>query len=128
MKKILVVDDEQEIVELVRARLETNGYRVISAFDGKEGVEKAKQEKPDLILMDISMPRMMGGEAAKLLKADAATKHIPIMFLTAVASKVAPGEPGSGINIGGEFIPSIAKPFDSQELLTVARKLCGEGP
>jgi CheY-like chemotaxis protein len=81
-KKILVVDDEPHIVKLVSSRLEANGYEVIAASDGKEGIEKAKEEQPDLILLDIAMPKMTGHEVLKKLKEDKDTKSIPVIMIT----------------------------------------------
>jgi len=81
--KILVVDDEPNIVKLVESRLKANGYEVVSAGNGRQGFEKAKEEKPDLILLDIMMPEMTGDEALALLKKDPATGDIPVIMLTA---------------------------------------------
>lgn len=81
-KKILVVDDEINLLKLVESRLKATGYEVITARDGKEGLEKAKTEKPDLILLDIIMPGMDGREALKKLKLNEDTKSIPVVMLT----------------------------------------------
>jgi DNA-binding response OmpR family regulator len=81
-KRILVVDDEPHIVKIVASRLKANGYEVITAGDGMEGIEKAKKDKPDLILLDIAMPTMTGQEALKKLKEDKDTKSIPVIMLT----------------------------------------------
>jgi DNA-binding response OmpR family regulator len=81
-KKILVVDDEPHIAKLVASRLKANGYEVITAGDGKEGLDKARAEKPDLILLDIAMPRMTGEEALQKLKEDKDTKSIPVIMIT----------------------------------------------
>jgi DNA-binding response OmpR family regulator len=83
MKKILVVDDEPEIVELTKKRLERQGYAVITAFDGVEGIKKVGQEKPDLILLDIVMPKQDGLSMFYQLKKDEATRNIPVILLTA---------------------------------------------
>ncbi len=123
MKKILVVDDDPDIVELVKNRLEANNYAVISASDGKEGIKKAQQQKPDLIVMDIIMPNMSGGDAARLLQVDAATKHIPIIFLTAVTANVSQGEEAPGVNVDGKFFKAIAKPFKAEFLLKKVKEL-----
>ena len=80
---ILVVDDEPNIVKLVESRLKANGYDVISAGNGRQGFEKAKKEKPDLILLDIMMPEMTGEEALAQLKNDPETQAIPVIMLTA---------------------------------------------
>lgn len=114
-KKILVVDDEPNIVKMVESRLKANGYDVISAFDGKEGIEKAKQNKPDLIVLDILMPEMDGTAVAEELKKDAQLRGIPIIFLTCLVEK---GEIRDNEHmIGGNLF--IAKPFEPDELLSM---------
>ena len=126
MLKILVVDDDPDIIELAQNRLEANNYKVISASDGKDGIKKAQQEKPDLIVMDIMMPHMQGGDAVRLLKADQLTKHIPIIFLTALASNQPQGQEEKNINVDGKFFTAIAKPFKSEKLLFEIKKLIGD--
>ena len=81
-KKILVVDDEAFIVRMLTAKLIHEGYLVVSAPDGQEGVEAARRERPDLIIMDWCMPRMDGIEATKQIKCDPNLAHIPILMLT----------------------------------------------
>jgi DNA-binding response OmpR family regulator len=80
--KILVVDDEAHIVKLVESRLKSSGYKVITASNGLEGVEKAKAEMPDVILLDITMPLMSGKDALIKLKEDKQTSSIPVIMLT----------------------------------------------
>lgn len=126
MKRILVVDDEPEVVELVRNRLEANHYNVISASGGAEGVKKAQQEKPDLVLMDILMPDLSGAEAVKILRTDAATKRIPVIFLTAVIDSMSEENEIGSINIDGHFFTAIAKPFKAEPLLAEIEKLIGD--
>lgn len=87
MKRILVVEDNEKNRILIRDLLTFNGYEVSEARDGKEGVEIAKKEKPDLILMDIQMPIMDGFEAVEILKSLLETKHIKIIVLTSFAMK-----------------------------------------
>ncbi|HEY5541287.1 MAG TPA: response regulator [Coriobacteriia bacterium] len=82
--KILVVDDEPSIVKLVTASLSGRGYEIFQAYDGQEAIVQAKLHKPDLILLDVMMPRMDGTEARKRLLADPETKDIPVIHLTAV--------------------------------------------
>ncbi len=82
--RILVVDDEPSIVRLVKATLESRGYEIAEAFDGQEALVQVKLHKPDLILLDIMMPRMDGTEVRKRLLADPATKDIPVIHLSAV--------------------------------------------
>ncbi|MCX7927374.1 MAG: response regulator [Candidatus Omnitrophica bacterium] len=81
--KVLVIDDEPNIVRLVKARLNANGYEVISASNGKEGLEIARQQLPDLILLDIMMPQMNGEKTLIELKKDIRTQKIPVIMLTA---------------------------------------------
>jgi CheY-like chemotaxis protein len=125
MKTILVVDDKADIVELVKNRLEANQYKVLVASDGNEGIKQAQQHKPDLIVMDIMMPNMSGGQAVKVLKSDAATQHIPVVFLTAVGSSVREGEEPGRVYVDGQFFPAIGKPFKPEKLLSEIKKLVG---
>ena len=84
-KMILIVEDDQKILKLIRDILQVSGYETIEATNGKQGVDMAKDKKPNLILMDIQMPVMDGLEATKILKTDVQTKDIPIIALTAYA-------------------------------------------
>jgi two-component system, OmpR family, alkaline phosphatase synthesis response regulator PhoP len=81
--KVLVVDDEEYIQHILNFSFGAEGYDVVTASDGAEGLSKAKDEKPDVIVMDIMMPRMDGYEACKKIKADPATRNIPVILLTA---------------------------------------------
>lgn len=88
MKKvILIVEDEALNIKLVRDVLQVSGYTTLEATDGRQGVELARERKPDLILMDIRMPVMDGLEATRILKADPSTRNIPIVALTSYAMK-----------------------------------------
>ena len=82
-KKILIIDDEQDIVETIQFMLETQGYECISAFDGEEGLKLAKNSNPDLIILDVMMPKINGFKVSRLLKYDNLYKNIPILMLTA---------------------------------------------
>ncbi len=82
-KKILVVDDEIDFVDAVKARLEAMGYDIIAAHDGLECVDKARKELPSLILLDIVMPKSNGFEALSKLKTDSLTSSIPVVLITA---------------------------------------------
>jgi two-component system, cell cycle response regulator DivK len=84
-KKVLVIEDDEKNLRLMEDLLEFNGYIVIKAMDGKQGVDSVRTEKPDLILMDIQMPVMDGMEATKILKGDEETRDIPIIALTSYA-------------------------------------------
>ena len=85
MLKILLVEDNEMNRDMLSRRLQRKGYSVITAEDGEKGLLLARSEAPDLILMDISLPVMSGWEVTRLLKADQATRHIPIIALTAHA-------------------------------------------
>jgi len=87
-KNILLVDDDPDFVDAVKAVVEAGGYHVEVAYDGKEALEKVAESKPDLIILDVMMPVMNGHEACKKLKEDPATAEIPVILLTAVASRV----------------------------------------
>lgn len=83
MPKILLVEDNEMNRDMLSRRLERRGYRVVTAETGEQGLSMARLEAPDLILMDITLPEMDGWEVARLLKAEEATRHIPIIALTA---------------------------------------------
>lgn len=81
-KRILLVDDEPDVVTVMKFTLETHGFEVITAYDGQEGLEKAKFTFPDMIILDVLMPKMFGDDLAKALKEDPLTNNIPVLFLT----------------------------------------------
>ncbi|MCK5180741.1 MAG: response regulator [Candidatus Omnitrophica bacterium] len=122
-KKILVVDDEKKIRELLEIRLSSAGYEVIQACHGEEGVQQAKAHLPDLILMDVMMPRMDGGEAVKCLEEDSVTKDIPVIFLTAIITKEEEEHSAFGIQLDTNKYRFMAKPFDSQKLLAEIKEV-----
>ena len=86
-KRLLVVDDEQELVKAMQIRLGAAGYEVLAAYDGQEGLEKAQKEKPDLIVLDLMLPKMDGYKVCGLLKKDSRFKEIPILMFTARAQQ-----------------------------------------
>jgi len=86
--KILVVDDDPDLVEALKIILETASYRVISAFDGEEGLRRVKEENPDLIILDLLLPKEDGDVLCRELKADPRYANVPILVLTAVAEKM----------------------------------------
>ena len=109
--KILVVEDNQDNREMVVKVLKFNGYQVVEADDGEEAIEKAKAEHPDLILLDIFLPKMDGYEVTRRLKGDTSLKNIPIIALTAHAMK---GSMEEALAAGCDgYIP---KPIDVREL------------
>ncbi len=118
MPKILIAEDEPDIRELVALILELDGYEIVQARDGQDAVEKARTERPDLILMDVRMPRMTGYEACETLKADPATQHIPVVFLSA---KGQAGEVEAGLRAGA--VAYLLKPFDAEDLLAQVKRI-----
>ena len=117
-KTILVVDDEVELVDMVKMRLEANDYEVLSAYDGQEGLEKAKKEKPDLIILDLMLPKMDGYKVCGLLKADSRYNKIPIIIFSARAQEE---DRKLGEELGAEIY--ITKPFEPQLLLEKIKEL-----
>jgi two-component system cell cycle response regulator DivK len=111
-KTILIVEDEPRNLKLLRDLLQRFGYETMEATDGEQGVELARARIPNLILMDIMMPKMDGLEATRIIKADTNTKHIPIIALTSYAMK---GDRELTIEAGCDGY--IAKPVDIQEVL-----------
>lgn len=111
-EKILVIDDELHIVELLKYNLETNGYKVIYALNGREGLNLAVEKKPDLILLDIMLPEMDGFDVCKEIKKRQQTDNIPIIMLTAKGEEF---DKILGLELGAEDY--ITKPFSVRELL-----------
>lgn len=117
-KKILVVDDDENIIQTVKKRLEVNGYEIITASNGMEGAQKAKQEKPDLILLNVMMPQLDGIMTTLKLKGIAETKSIPIIIMTGIKER---DNMVLARNVGASDY--ITKPFESAELLKKIDKL-----
>jgi len=111
-KTILIVEDEPKNMKLLRDLLQRFGYEILEASDGEEGVISARKKIPNLILMDIMMPKMDGLEATRIIKANTQTKQIPIIALTSYAMK---GDRERTIEAGCDGY--IAKPIDIQEVL-----------
>ena len=82
-KKVLIIDDEVDLVETIRFPLELEGFQVLAAYNGEEGLNQARNEHPDLILLDMMLPKLDGYKICRLLKFDERYKHIPIFMLTA---------------------------------------------
>ncbi len=118
MAKILIAEDERDIRDLVAFTLRFAGYEVVAVENGAEAVEAAPVEMPDLILMDVRMPRMTGYEACKIIKGDDRVKHIPVVFLSAKGQDF---EIQAGINSGASEY--LLKPFAPMELTEKIREL-----
>jgi DNA-binding response OmpR family regulator len=111
-KKVLVVDDERDLVELITVNLQRNGYEVVSAHDGATGLEMARRQRPDLILMDVMMPGLSGRDVTMTLKNSADTANIPIIMLTAKGEET---DIIVGLSMGADdYVP---KPFSMKVLM-----------
>ncbi|MEE8075411.1 MAG: response regulator [Candidatus Binatia bacterium] len=121
-RTIMVVDDNPDIVTIVKTILEVKGYVVQSAFSGQEVLSLLKEQKPDLIILDVMMPQMDGLEVLTRLKGDPGTASIPVILLTA---KVQYEDVLGGYKMGADYY--ITKPFTSTQLINGINLLLGEG-
>jgi len=111
-KKILVVDDEVDLVKTIRFSLEGEGYTVLVSYNGEDALNQARKEAPDLVLLDIMLPKLDGYKVCRLLKFDERYKHIPIIMLTA---KTQEKDKTLGVETGANEY--ITKPFDMDGLI-----------
>jgi len=130
--RILAVDDNHSIVRLIEALLQKEGFEVLTAFDGLEGLQKAREERPDLIILDIVMPRMDGYEVARLLQDSPDTAAIPILMLTVKGQVDDPGLNDDALETGIQermdgyeagAIEFLSKPIKARELLDRVKAL-----
>ena len=121
--KILVCDDERHIVRLIQVNLEREGWEVVTAYDGKEGLEKVKAEKPDLLVLDVMMPYMDGFEVLKSIRKDPATEKLPVILLTAKAQDKDVFE---GYHFGADMY--LTKPFNPRELVSFVQRIAKGDP
>jgi CheY-like chemotaxis protein len=119
-RKILIVDDSETVL-LVERSLLSRSYRVVTARDGQEGVEKALAERPDLILMDVMMPRLNGFDAVRRLRAEPSTRRIPVIMVTTRGEL---GNVESGYESG--CTEYVTKPFQGPELLAKVKSCLGD--
>ena len=117
-KTILVVDDEEDLLDLIEYNLKQEGFKVFTADRGTKGIEMAKEHKPDLVLLDLMMPGMSGYEVCEALRADSATQHTPIIFLTAKDDEASEIE---GLNKGADDY--ITKPISTVKLVSRIKAL-----
>lgn len=117
-KRILVVDDEMDLAEMVRFRLEANGYEILLAHDGQQALEVARKEKPDLIILDLMLPKMDGYKVCGLLKMDSRYANIPVIIFTAKAQV-------DDLKLGEEVGANayLTKPFEPAVLLGKIKEL-----
>lgn len=112
-KRVVCVEDEAEMIDLIRLILGRKGFEVIGAQGGKKGLEVIREEKPDLVLLDLMMPDMDGWEVYQQLKADEETRNIPVIVVTAKAQSI---DKVLGLHIA-KVEDYISKPFSPQELM-----------
>jgi DNA-binding response OmpR family regulator len=111
-KKVLVVDDERDLVELIGMNLQRNGYEVVSANDGATGLDMARKQKPDLVILDVMMPGLSGQDVTRALKADPETASLPIVMLTAKTEET---DIIVGLSLGADDY--VTKPFSMKVLM-----------
>ncbi len=119
LKRIVYVEDEQEMIDLVRLILTRRGYEVIGANGGREGLDVIRREKPDLVLLDLMMPDMDGWDVYQQIKADENTRDIPVIVVTAKAQSI---DKVLGLHIA-KVNDYISKPFSPQELIDSVEKV-----
>lgn len=119
--KILIVEDERDLMTMIKLRLEAAGYQTSEAYDGQQGLEKARKEKPDLIILDLMLPKMDGYRVCRLLKFDEKYKNIPIIMFTARAQD---SDKKMGEEVGADAY--VIKPFESKVLLDKIKELLGD--
>ena len=115
-KKILLIEDQPEMVKLIKTRLKANGYDVVTAGDGVEGVEKVKTQKPDLVITDLALPKMTGNVVVRVIKKTEELKHIPVIMLSAFVR----GNEKDSLEVPADDY--MAKPFDAAMLLEMIKK------
>jgi two-component system response regulator VicR len=121
-KRVVCIEDEPEMIDLVRLILGRKGFDVIGANGGIEGLETVRREKPDLVLLDLMMPDMDGWEVYQQMKADSILREIPVVVVTAKAQSI---DKVLGLHIA-KVDDYITKPFGPQELLESVEKIIGE--
>src|ERR1041384_6541967 len=110
-KKILIIEDESDVADLLTLNLRKAGFRTSTAVDGASGLQKARDDRPDFIVLDLMLPKLSGLEVCRILKGDAATTHIPILMLTAKAEEI---DRVVGLEFGADDY--VTKPFSPREV------------
>lgn len=113
MTKILIAEDERDIRDLITFTLRYNGYEVVAATNGEEALALTRQEKPDLVILDVRMPRLTGYDVCRQIKADPELQHIPVVFLSAKGQE---SEVQAGMEAGA--VDYILKPFSPDQLVS----------
>lgn len=121
MARVMAVDDDHVIRGLIEVNLEMEGHEVVTAVDGREALQKVRADPPELILLDVMMPNVNGWQVAEALKREEATRHIPIIFLSARAMEA---DVRKGLDLGVESY--VTKPFDPIDLMQLVNRLLAE--
>ena len=128
-KKVLVVDDDPDVRLFNSTVVEENGYTPIEATNGEEGLKKLKEEKPDLVILDVLMPRQSGIRLYRELKTDSAFKDIHVIMLSGIAQKTFLRSQKALTEFGGEAVPEpevyLEKPVEPEELAAAIKKFLG---
>ena len=128
-KRVLVVDDDPDVRLFNTTVLEENGYTPLVATNGEEGLEMVRKELPDLVMLDVMMPKQSGIRLYRELKTDKALKHIPVIILSGIAEKTFLRSQNALTEFGGEEVPPpetyIEKPVEPDELADVVKKVLG---
>jgi CheY-like chemotaxis protein len=122
MARILVVDDEPDIVRVVVKILEARGHQLSTAKDGLEAVERVRADPPDVVILDLNLPRMDGYEVCRTIKGDPATQHVPVVMMTAAYVSVEEARAGSAVG-ADEYL---VKPFLRDVLIHNVERLVGK--
>jgi len=117
-KKILAVDDEKLIVMAIRANLMLEGYEVVTAYDGKEALQKIEEEKPDAVILDVMMPEKNGWDVLREIRANPETEFLPVIMLTALAQD---RDVEEGTLLGADVY--LTKPFEPTELILALKRV-----
>jgi len=121
-RKILIIEDETDVADLLTLNLRKAGYKISTATDGASGLQKARNNKPDFIILDLMLPKMSGLEVCRILKTDSATAQMPILMLTAKAEEV---DRIVGLEFGADDY--VTKPFSPREIVLRIRAILRRG-
>src|SRR6059036_1116020 len=121
-RKILLVEDESDVADLLTLNFRKAGFRISTAADGASGLQKARDDRPDFIVLDLMLPKMSGLEVCRILKSDSATRHIPILMLTAKAEEI---DRIVGLEFGADDY--VTKPFSPREVILRIKAILRRG-
>src|SRR6476620_11270063 len=121
-RKILIIEDESDVADLLEMGLRKSGFKTTAAADGATGLQKARDNRPDVIILDLMLPKMSGLEVCRILKGDAATSHIPILMLTAKAEEI---DRIVGLEFGADDY--VTKPFSPREVVLRVKAILRRG-